>query len=78
MASHHAGRGVRGAVRGKDCTFVGNWLRGKGLKVVLTATYNTYTASLQCRRVLDERNFVRVRIVVAAIFDFITVEDWRE
>ena len=36
-------------------------------------------ASLQCRRILGGRNLVRVRdIVVAAIFDFMTVEDWGE
>ena len=36
-------------------------------------------SSLQCRRILDARNLVRVRnIVVAAIFDFMTVEDWGE
>ena len=35
--------------------------------------------SLQCRRILGGRNLVRVRnIVVAAIFDFMTVEDWGE
>ena len=38
------------------------------------------TCSLQCRRVLGGRNLVpvvRVRyILVAAIFDFMTVEDW--
>ena len=35
--------------------------------------------SLQCRRILGERNLVRVRnIVVAAIFDFMTVEGWGE
>ena len=35
--------------------------------------------SLQCRRILAGRNLVRVRdIVVAAIFDFMTVEDWGE
>ena len=34
--------------------------------------------SLQCRRILGGRNLVRVRIVVAAIFDFMTVEDWCE
>ena len=34
------------------------------------------TASLQCRRILGGRNLARVRnIVVAAIFDFMTVED---
>ena len=32
-------------------------------------------SSLQCRRILGGRNIVRV---VAAIFDFITVEDWGE
>ena len=33
--------------------------------------------SLQCRRILGERNLFRVRIiVVATIFDFMTVEDW--
>ena len=35
-------------------------------------------SSLQCRRILGGRNLVRVRnIVVAAIFDFMTVEDWK-
>ena len=35
--------------------------------------------SLQCRRILGGRNLVRVRnIVVAAIFDFMTEEDWGE
>ena len=36
--------------------------------------------SLQCRRILGRRNLVRVRIniVVATIFDFMTVEDWGE
>ena len=35
--------------------------------------------SLQCRRILGGRNLVRVRnVVVAAIFDFMTVEDWGE
>ena len=33
--------------------------------------------SLQCRRILGGRNLVLVR-VVAAIFDFMTVEDWGE
>ena len=37
------------------------------------------TRSLQRRRILGRRNLVRVRnIVVAAIFDFMTVEDWEE
>ena len=36
-------------------------------------------SSLQCRRILGGRNLVRVRnIVVVAIFDFMTVEDWGE
>ena len=35
--------------------------------------------SLQFRRILGGRNLVRVRnIVVAAIFDLMTVEDWGE
>ena len=34
--------------------------------------------SLQCRRILGGQNLVCVRIVVAAIFDFMTVEDWGE
>ena len=34
--------------------------------------------SLQCRCILVGQNFVRVRIVVAAIFDFMAVEDWGE
>ena len=36
-------------------------------------------ASLQGRRSLGGRNLVRVRnVAVAAIFDFMTVEDWGE
>ena len=36
-------------------------------------------SSLHCRRILGGRNFVRVRnVVVAAIFDLTTVEDWGE
>ena len=35
--------------------------------------------SLQCRRIFVGRNLARVRnIVVAAIFHFMTVEDWGE
>ena len=34
--------------------------------------------SLQCRRILVGRKLVYVRIVVAAIFDFMTEEDWGE
>ena len=33
---------------------------------------------LQCIRILGGRNLVCVRIVVAAIFDFMTVEYWGE
>ena len=40
---------------------------------------NWVAISLWCRRILGERNLVRVRnIVVAGIFDFMTVEDWGE
>ena len=40
---------------------------------------NLFVNSLQCRHILGWRNLVRVRnIVVAAIFDFMTVEDWGE
>ena len=40
---------------------------------------NSVYDSLQCRRILGGRNLVCVRnIVVAAIFDFMTVEDWGE
>ena len=39
----------------------------------------TYRNSLQCRRILRGRNLDGIRdIVVAAIFDFMTVEDWEE
>jgi len=39
----------------------------------------TVWGSLHYRRILCGRNFVRVRnVVVAAIFDFMTVEDWGE
>ena len=38
-----------------------------------------FVNSLQGRRILGGRNLVRVRnIVVVAIFDFMTVEDWGE
>ena len=52
--------------------------------IVWASTYKTnlrrlvvlQKCSLQCRRILGGRNLVRVRnIVVAAIFDFMTVED---
>ena len=56
------------------------------VKVYIHRTYTciisiciTKSISLQCRRILGGRNLVRVRnIVVAAIFDFMTVEDWGE
>ena len=38
-------------------------------------------SNLQCGRILGGRNLVRVcncNVVVAAIFDFMTVEDWGE
>ena len=31
---------------------------------------------MKCRRILCGRNPVCVHIIVAAIFDFMTVEDW--
>ena len=34
--------------------------------------------SLQCRRILGGQNLVRARIILAAIFDFMTVEHWGE
>ena len=40
---------------------------------------NRKIGSLQCRGILGGRNLVCVRnIVVVAIFDFMTVEDWGE
>ena len=51
------------------------------LDMELCGACNNYliSPSLQCRRILGGRNLVRVRnIVVAAIFDFMTVEDWEE
>ena len=39
----------------------------------------SHYVSLQCRRILGGWNLVRVRnVVVAAIFDFMTEEDWGE
>ena len=37
-----------------------------------------YQLSLQCRRILGGRNSCLCSIVVVAIFDFMTVEDWGE
>ena len=49
-------------------------------KVALQKKLTSLEVSLQCRRILRRRNLVRVRsiIVVAAIFDFMAVEDWGE
>ena len=48
-------------------------IKKKNTKIV--DTYLTGMPSLQCRRILGGRNLVRVcNIVVAAIFDFMTVE----
>ena len=33
-------------------------------------------SSLHCRRILDGRKLVHVRIIVAPIFDFMTEVDW--
>ena len=46
------------------------------LRLLVKVAVNGKKASLQCRRILGGRNLVRVRIVVAAIFDFMTVE-WK-
>ena len=44
-----------------------------------TVLFKIIISSLQCRRSLGGRNLVRVHnVVVAAIFDFMTVEDWGE
>ena len=49
------------------------------LQMLLNCFYFSLYCGLQCRRILGERNLVRVRnIVVAATFDFMTVEDWGE
>ena len=40
---------------------------------------NNVGSCVACRRIVGGRNLVRVRnIVVATIFDFMTVEDWGE
>ena len=45
-------------------------LVGKLISTGYVSVTNTIALSLQCRRILDARNLVRVRhIVVAAIFD---------
>ena len=49
------------------------------LRGVFSTSYFLHKPSLQSRRILGGRNLVRVRnIVVATIFDFMTVEDWGE
>ena len=58
-------------------------LGGGGITSVKKGTFKgvggSVSPSLHCRRILGGRNLVRVRnIVVAAIFDFMTVEDWGE
>ena len=46
--------------------------------ILLPGIFN-HIFSLQYRRILGGRNLVRVRnVVVAAIFDFMTMEDWGE
>ena len=48
-------------------------------KLIAQLLINKLETSLQCRRILGGRNLVRLRnVVVAAIFDFMTVEDWGE
>ena len=49
------------------------------IKIIRTVPYRYVYRSLQCRRILGGRNLVPVavrNIVVAAIFDFMTLEDW--
>ena len=43
--------------------------------LIVACNLNPIIDSLQCRRILGERNLVHVRTVVAAIFDFLTEED---
>ena len=48
-------------------------------KLIAQLLINKLETSLHCRRILGGRNLVRLRnVVVAAIFDFMTVEDWGE
>ena len=49
---------------------------GKIISLIARSINGYQYSSLQCRRILGGRNLVRVRdIVVAAIFDFMTVEE---
>ena len=51
----------------------------KLFNVFLANVLFNVSRSVQCRRILGGRNLVRVRnVVIAAIFDFLTVEDWGE
>ena len=51
----------------------------KKCHILISCLFVRLKTSLQCRRILGGRNLVRVRsIVVAAIFDFMAVEDWGE
>ena len=52
--------------------------KDKDNEIRLDEKRDSIGCSLQCRRILGGRNLVRVRIVVATIFDFMTVEDWGE
>ena len=59
------------------CFFTSNLALGNSEKEDRKSSI-LHVPSLQCRRILGGRNLVRVRnIVVAAIFDFMTGEDWR-
>ena len=44
--------------------------------LIVACNVNPIIDSLQC--ILGGRNLVHIRIVVAAIFDFLTEEDWGE
>ena len=45
---------------------------------LLAASISHFLTAALNLRILGGRNLVRVRTVVAAIFDFMTVEDWGE
>ena len=73
--------------RGDHSNLHGKWRHGtRGITKVIKCYWGgdhfsevTFKGgiSLQCRHILGGRNLVRVRnIVVAAIFDFMTVGDW--
>ena len=46
------------------------------LRLLVKVAVNGNKVSLQSLRILGGRNLVRVRIVVVAVFDFMTVEDF--